>query len=173
MSWQQPFPNSHTQIPCRGCNEHTLWVIEAGAPEGMKLYGNAYIRLNIAVFWDMMLCHLLSFFPMFFKDYCFLNGRKYLPSVAGSKVVLRILYCGCFKFCMCVFCNVQGVLHKFVGVWVICVLLFTYLLYLQYLLLLYLLCFVLFVLCFCIVAFYVYFILISFICTRIRTTATR
>jgi len=89
-------------------------------------------------------------------------------------VVLHILYCGCFNLlCICVFCNVWSVLHNCVGVLVICVFLFTYLFYLLYLLLLYILCFVLFVICFCIVAFYVYFILICFVCTGVRTTATR
>jgi len=38
--------------------------MEAGATESTKLYVNTYIRLNIAVFWDMMLCHWLSLFPM-------------------------------------------------------------------------------------------------------------
>ena len=79
-------------------------------------------------------------------------------------LVLHNLYCGCFTMlCMCVFCNVRGVLHNYVRVLVICVILFSYLLYLLYLLLLYLLCFVLFVLSVCCVAFYVFFILISFI----------
>jgi len=62
-----PFPpqtHTHTQIPCHGYTGHTLWVMEAGATEWMKLYGNAYIRLNIAVFWDIMLCHWVSLFLM-------------------------------------------------------------------------------------------------------------
>ena len=67
MSWQQPFPNSHTQIPCQGFNGHTIWVMEAGATEWLKLYGNAYIRLNIAVFCDMMLCHWVSLFLMLLR----------------------------------------------------------------------------------------------------------
>jgi hypothetical protein len=36
--------------------------MEAGAIEWTKLYGNAYSRLNIAVFWDIMLCHWVSLF---------------------------------------------------------------------------------------------------------------
>jgi hypothetical protein len=48
-----------------------LWIIEAGATEWMKLYENAYIRLNIAVFWDTMLCHWLSLFRMLLRAIAF------------------------------------------------------------------------------------------------------
>jgi hypothetical protein len=61
--------HTHTQIPCQGCNGHTLRIMEAGATEWTKLYGNAYIRLNIAVFWDIMLCHWVSLFLMLLKTY--------------------------------------------------------------------------------------------------------
>jgi len=43
-------PSSHTQLPCQDCKGHMLWVMEAGATEWMKLYGNAFIGLNNAVF---------------------------------------------------------------------------------------------------------------------------
>ena len=62
-----PPSSSHTQIPCRGCNGHTLWVMEASATEWTKFYGHAYIRLNIAVSCDMMLCHWLSLFLMLLR----------------------------------------------------------------------------------------------------------
>jgi len=62
-----PQNHTHTHIPCRGCSGHTIWVMEAGATEWTKLYGNAYIRLNIAVFCDMMLCHWVSLFLMLLR----------------------------------------------------------------------------------------------------------
>ena len=74
------------------------------------------------------------------------------------------LYCGCFKF----FCNVRlcvrvclvmcGCSDNCVGVLVICVLKFT---------VLYIVCTV-FLYCFV----YIHFMLISFVCTSVRTTAT-
>jgi hypothetical protein len=54
-------------IPCHGCNGHTVCVIKAGATECVKLHGNAYIRLNIAVLWDKMLCHCLNLFLMLLR----------------------------------------------------------------------------------------------------------
>jgi hypothetical protein len=62
-----PLKLTYTQIPCHGCNGHTLCVIKAGATEWVKLYGNAYIWLNIAVFWDKMLCHWLNLFLMLLR----------------------------------------------------------------------------------------------------------
>jgi hypothetical protein len=65
-----PPPDTHTQLPSQDCNGHIVWVMEAGATKWTKLYGNAHIRLNSAVFWDIMLCHCVSV-PDVVKDYCF------------------------------------------------------------------------------------------------------
>jgi hypothetical protein len=57
--------------------------MEAGATEWKKLYGNAYIRLNIAVFWDMKLCHWVSLFPMLFRTIASEMAETTCPVLQG------------------------------------------------------------------------------------------
>jgi hypothetical protein len=87
MSWQHPPPppdmHARTQLHSQGCNGHKLWVVEAGATEWTNLYGNAHIRLNIAVFWDIMLCHCVSLFLMLLRTIASEMAETTCPVLQG------------------------------------------------------------------------------------------